>query len=265
MLRLDHLPDGWKGKPNACHQGAQAAQGEWLLFTDADTIHQPDSAAQAVGHAMQNQLDGLSLFLKQDVQGLDRPAGADRGLCRLVCRRPAAGHACSTASTSSCAATCTRPAAALPGVRGEALEDVALGNRLRQLGYSVPMLLGEEAAHPCACTTTPPSFGNGMNRLGADSLRWSGPRAVWTALFVTALMSPFVTLLGVLFGKPGPPLAARHLGRRLPAHDPLGQALWQRPLGRAIPIGALFVQAAAVRGILTRLFGRGMRWKGRRV
>ena len=31
-------------------------------------------------------------------------------------------------------------------VHSEALEDVALGTRLRHLGYNVPMMLGEEAA-----------------------------------------------------------------------------------------------------------------------
>ncbi len=31
------LPDGWRGKTWACHQGAQTAMGEQLLFLDADT------------------------------------------------------------------------------------------------------------------------------------------------------------------------------------------------------------------------------------
>jgi 4,4'-diaponeurosporenoate glycosyltransferase len=36
------LPDGWRGKTWACHQGAQSATGEKLLFLDADTWFEPD-------------------------------------------------------------------------------------------------------------------------------------------------------------------------------------------------------------------------------
>ena len=36
------LPDGWRGKTWACHQGAQTASGEWLLFLDADTWFEPN-------------------------------------------------------------------------------------------------------------------------------------------------------------------------------------------------------------------------------
>ena len=38
---------GFTGKTNACWAGAQAAQGELLLFTDADTIHQPGDLSRA--------------------------------------------------------------------------------------------------------------------------------------------------------------------------------------------------------------------------
>jgi len=36
------LPDGWRGKTWACHQGAQAATGELLLFVDADAWFEPE-------------------------------------------------------------------------------------------------------------------------------------------------------------------------------------------------------------------------------
>ncbi len=41
------LPDGWTGKPWACHHGAAAATGDALLFTDADTVHAPWSLDRA--------------------------------------------------------------------------------------------------------------------------------------------------------------------------------------------------------------------------
>ncbi len=31
---------GFTGKTNACWAGAQRARGAWLLFTDADTVHE---------------------------------------------------------------------------------------------------------------------------------------------------------------------------------------------------------------------------------
>jgi chlorobactene glucosyltransferase len=50
------LPTGWAGKNWACHQLAQAAQHELLLFTDADVTWQPHALATVV--ASLQQLDG---------------------------------------------------------------------------------------------------------------------------------------------------------------------------------------------------------------
>ena len=68
------LPEGWRGKTWACHQGAQVATGELLLFVDADTWFEPeglahalsayDSGAFSVGpyHAVRKPYEDLSLF-----------------------------------------------------------------------------------------------------------------------------------------------------------------------------------------------------------
>lgn len=42
VIRSLPLPGGWRGKTWACHQGAQAATGELLLFLDSDTWFEPD-------------------------------------------------------------------------------------------------------------------------------------------------------------------------------------------------------------------------------
>ena len=49
LVRGADLPEGWYGKPWACFQGYQEARGELLLFTDADTRHQPELLERAVG------------------------------------------------------------------------------------------------------------------------------------------------------------------------------------------------------------------------
>lgn len=61
MVRGKDLPreEGWLGKPHAMYQGAQAARGSWLLFTDADTRHEPLSLSSCVAYAMS---EGASLF-----------------------------------------------------------------------------------------------------------------------------------------------------------------------------------------------------------
>ena len=45
LLEGQPLPAGWVGKNFACQQLAQQAQGDYLLFTDADTVHEPELAA----------------------------------------------------------------------------------------------------------------------------------------------------------------------------------------------------------------------------
>ena len=59
------LPAGWTGKNNAVTTGARVAQGDWLLFTDADTIHLPGSLARALKEAQQNEAELLSYSPEQ--------------------------------------------------------------------------------------------------------------------------------------------------------------------------------------------------------
>ncbi|HET6778475.1 MAG TPA: glycosyltransferase family 2 protein [Gemmatimonadales bacterium] len=49
LIRGEELPEGWYGKPWACLQGYCQARGELLLFTDADTRHEPELLERAVG------------------------------------------------------------------------------------------------------------------------------------------------------------------------------------------------------------------------
>jgi glycosyltransferase involved in cell wall biosynthesis len=63
------LPPGWSGKNNAVAAGASEAQGQWLLFTDADTVHKPGSLARAIAEAQEHHADLLSYSPEQEVHG----------------------------------------------------------------------------------------------------------------------------------------------------------------------------------------------------
>lgn len=69
VLRLRDLPPGWAGKPHALHSGAQEAQGDWLLFTDADTWHAPNALRTAYETATSEGIDMLSLGTTQELPG----------------------------------------------------------------------------------------------------------------------------------------------------------------------------------------------------
>jgi cellulose synthase/poly-beta-1,6-N-acetylglucosamine synthase-like glycosyltransferase len=43
IINLERKPIGWVGKNWACFQGYKRSSGQVLLFTDADTIHAPDT------------------------------------------------------------------------------------------------------------------------------------------------------------------------------------------------------------------------------
>lgn len=67
-LRVVHgnpLPDGWVGKPWALTQGMRVAAGSWVLFTDADTEHDPTACASAVRYALAKDVKFLSLLPTQ--------------------------------------------------------------------------------------------------------------------------------------------------------------------------------------------------------
>jgi chlorobactene glucosyltransferase len=148
-LRVDSLPGGWLGKPHAAAEGARAATGEWLLFTDADTEHFPGSLAELLERAEAKHADLLSLSPGQETPtwweksviplvyvGLSRlfrfeevsdpklPAAAANGQYLLVRREiyeRSGGH---------------------EAVKTKILEDVELARRIKSLGGRLIFLPG---------------------------------------------------------------------------------------------------------------------------
>src|SRR3990170_697562 len=61
VIHVETLPDGWLGKNHAMHVAAQAARGEFLLFTDGDVLFAADALHRAVAYAEHTRIDHLCL------------------------------------------------------------------------------------------------------------------------------------------------------------------------------------------------------------
>ncbi len=61
-IRGAPLPPDWYGKPFALHQAIQKAQGELLLFADADPVFQPHTLTTAVHLIQKHQVDMVTLL-----------------------------------------------------------------------------------------------------------------------------------------------------------------------------------------------------------
>ncbi len=87
VLAAAKLEKGWTGKANAIWTAARKARGRWLLFTDADTVHEPGDLRRAIYEAVKNKAGMLSYSPRQAVTGL-----AQRTLMPLVFSELALGY-----------------------------------------------------------------------------------------------------------------------------------------------------------------------------
>lgn len=129
------LPEGWRGKPWACHQGAQAATSDVLLFVDADAWFEPGGLARLLAnytggafsagpyHAVRKPYEDLSLFFNFNMTVGTAPRGLF-GQMLLVDResyRRVGGH---------------------EAVRGRVLENFWLAGQFRAAGIPVRSVSG---------------------------------------------------------------------------------------------------------------------------
>lgn len=153
IVYVDNLPkpEGWAGKNWACHQGYKSASGECLFFTDADTVHSPDALPLAVGHIVSQDLDALTavpklicndLWTRITLPGLSTFLHTRFSPLRVNDPKQKTGYFFGsffviTRKTYEAVGT-------HEGVRHELVEDGALGSKVKQAGFKMKMVRGEE-------------------------------------------------------------------------------------------------------------------------
>jgi glycosyltransferase involved in cell wall biosynthesis len=90
LLSAPKLEPGWTGKNNAIWTAAKRARGRWLLFTDADTIHEAGDLRRAIHEAQRHKAGVLSYSPRQIVSGLAQRSLMPLIFCELALAYPPA-------------------------------------------------------------------------------------------------------------------------------------------------------------------------------
>ncbi len=90
VMQAGKLEPGWTGKANAIWTAARRARGRWLLFTDADTVHEPNNLHRAIHEAEKHKAGMLSYSPRQLVSGLAQRTLMPLVFCELALAYPPA-------------------------------------------------------------------------------------------------------------------------------------------------------------------------------
>lgn len=88
VLKAGKVQPGWTGKANAVWTAARRARGKWLLFTDADTIHESGDLRRGIHEATRHKVGVLSYSPRQLVSGFAQRALMPLIFCELALAYP---------------------------------------------------------------------------------------------------------------------------------------------------------------------------------
>ena len=152
VISAPPLPENWTGKNNAMSAGAKIAQGNWLLFTDADTVHKPGSLARAVAEAEQQRAALLSYSPEQEVRTFWEKAVMPVIFAELAATYPPKkvnDPASPIAAANGQYLMITREAYDAVGghtkIAGDLLEDVAMARLVKSSGRKIFFRYGGDA------------------------------------------------------------------------------------------------------------------------
>jgi hopene-associated glycosyltransferase HpnB len=267
------LPAGWTGKLWALNRGIEAIRElpsppDYLLLTDADIVHAPDTVASLAGRAEQESLVLVSLMAKLRCESLAERSHVPAFIFFFQMLYPFSWVNRRTSTTAAAAGGCMlvradalREAGGMESIRGALIDDCALARRLKIHG---PIWLGLTARvrsirrYPHWVDVRRMVTRSAYAQLGYSPLLLVGSTIGMALTFLTApLLALFTHGLPQLLG------LATWISMAVSFQPTLRFYRLSPIWGMALPAIAFLYMLYTIDSAIQYVSGRGGDWKGR--
>ena len=272
VLQSQPLPSGWTGKLWAMHQGiahARALNPEWLMLTDADVIHDPETAANLACIASHGHYDLVSFMVKLHCQSLAEKLLIPAFVYFFFMLYPPDWIRDPRHSTAGAAGGCIlvrsealERAGGLEAIRGALIDDCSLARLLKQRGGRLWLGLTDHSRSLRRYETFA-DIGRMVSRTAFNQLNHSSLLLLGTVagMVITYLMPPLLLLsagrLALVLG------AAAWAAMTITYSTMVRYYRLNWAWALSLPVAALFYLGATIHSALKYWSGKGGDWKGR--
>ena len=272
VIRSQPLPAGWTGKLWAMQQGVQRArsiEATWLLFTDADVIHGPATAADLGMIAAQGDYDLVSFMVKLHCDSFAEKLLIPAFVYFFFMLYPPGWVRDPRRSTAGAAGGCIlvkaetlERAGGLQAIRGEVIDDCSLAGLCKRQGGRLWIGLTDES-HSLRRYEKFSDVEHMVSRTAFNQLKHSTLLLLGTiaGMGITYLAPPLLLLtrtnLPILMG------AAAWAAMTITYSTMVRYYRLNVAWAFTLPIAALFYLGATVHSAVKYWRGSGGEWKGR--
>jgi glycosyltransferase involved in cell wall biosynthesis len=264
VKRVDVLPDGWLGKCHACHVGASAATGDWILFTDADCWLKPDVIARAVRLAQREEADHVTISPGTVIESLGPRAWHLLFLTSLLnwfsgVNRDRPKTYLGIGAFNLVHAAAYRQCGGYKALHLTVLDDVKLGLLLRRAGKRTRAFLGVDDVE-CHWGTTVWSMVKIMEKNYFAAIDYRLGLALAGSVFVIIVSA--ILVLGLLSGTAaGVAAGLSPLSLILPSGILARRVGWSWPCAVCVPFMFPVFLYALLNSIFVTMRQGGVRWR----
>jgi hopene-associated glycosyltransferase HpnB len=280
VIHVSELPPGWVGKTHALHVAFQAAQGDWVLATDADIVFHPKALEAGLWLAEQQNaelvsiysfLECISFWEKVMLPGFGLLLSAFFPVRHI--NDPRNPLALASGGYILMRRSMWADLGGYLSICGEMIDDLNTARRVKRSGHRMYVAATQDLLR----TRMYSDFGEiweGLRKNAFAGHGFSVPKILATVMaYATGNLLPLACLLSYGWAWAGGSyggsasillLSTAQYALSVAMHLPMLVYLGI-PLGYALlaPVGAIFYAGICVDSMLRTVLGRGVSWKSR--